>query len=73
MEVIEGSYDTIGGDLERDDVVNALARMETSRRNSFFGRVSSDGKLVSRAVRCVRAAAVPSAVFDNQQTSKKKD
>lgn len=57
LEAIEGSYDTILGDLERADVVYALARMETSRRNSFFGRVSSDGELVSRAVRCVRASA----------------
>ena len=57
LEVIEGNYDTIAGDLERADVVDALARMETSRRNSFFGRVSSDGELVGRAVRCVKAAA----------------
>jgi len=57
LEAIEGSYETIAGDLERADVVDALARMETSRRNSFFGRVSSDGELVSRAVRRVRAGA----------------
>jgi hypothetical protein len=54
LEAIEGSYDTILGDLERADVVEALARMETGRRNSFFGRVSSDGDLVGRAVRRVR-------------------
>jgi hypothetical protein len=57
LEAIEGSYDTIAGDLERADVVDALARMETGRRNSFFGRVLSDGELVGRAVRRVRAGA----------------
>ena len=57
LEAIEGSYDTIFGDLERADLVDALARMETSRRNAFLGRVSSDGELVSRAVRRVRIGA----------------
>lgn len=57
LEAIEANYDTILGELERADVVDSLARMETSRRNSFFGRVSSDGELVSRAVRRVRAGA----------------
>jgi hypothetical protein len=58
LEAIEGSYDTIAGELEKADVVDALTRMEMSRRNSFFGRVSSDGELVSRAIRCVRAGAL---------------
>jgi hypothetical protein len=57
LEAIEGSYDTTVGDLERADIVDALARMENSRRNSFFGRISSDGELVNRAVRRVRAGA----------------
>lgn len=56
LEAIESSYDFRLGDLECADIVDALTRMEVGRRNSFFGRISSDGDLVSRSIRRVRTA-----------------
>ena len=57
LEAIESSYDVRLGDLECADIVHALSRVEASSRNSFFGRVSSDGDLTDRAIRKVRTAA----------------
>jgi hypothetical protein len=61
LESIESSYESFPGDLERADIVNALARMETGRRNSFFGRIISDGELVNRAVRMIKSSSRRSA------------
>lgn len=55
LESIENSYEAVIGELERADIINALVRMETGRRNSFYGRVRADSDLVSRAIQVVRA------------------
>lgn len=57
LETIESSYDFRLGDLECADIVVAMSRMEAGRRNAFFGRISSDGDLVSRAIKMVRMGA----------------
>jgi hypothetical protein len=57
LESIESSYESYTSELERADIINALTRMETGRRNSFFGRVTSDNELVTRAIRFVRASS----------------
>jgi hypothetical protein len=54
LEVIESSYDNRLGETECADIVDSLARMEAGRRNSFFGRIGSDGDLVNRAIKHVR-------------------
>jgi hypothetical protein len=57
LEAIESSYDCRLGELECADIVDALLRMEVGRRNSFFGRICSDGDLIARAIKRVRTAS----------------
>jgi len=57
LESMESSYESFAGDLDRADIINALTRMETGRRNSFYGRVNSDNDLVARAIRLVKTSA----------------
>jgi hypothetical protein len=55
LEMIEGRYEHATAEMERAAIVAALGRMETSRRNSFYGRVQSDGDMVARAIQWVRS------------------
>src|SRR5208282_4315092 len=48
---LEAMYRSTRNDLERCEIVCALKRMETGRRNEFFGRVQNESELVRRAVR----------------------
>ena len=54
LEAIESSYETFSGELEKADIVGSLARMEKGRRNSLFGRITSDGELVKRSIAYVK-------------------
>jgi hypothetical protein len=53
LDLIESLYADSGGQLERAEIVSALARMEPGRRNSFYRRIRGDGDLVRRAVEMV--------------------
>lgn len=55
LERIEAAYNTARGDLEKAEIICAVRRMETGRRNAFLGRVEHDGELQRRAARLVRA------------------
>jgi hypothetical protein len=50
LEAIEGHYERVTNEMERAAIISALARMETGRRNAFYGRAYSDGDMVARAV-----------------------
>lgn len=54
LERIESSYAEATTDLERGDIVTALARLEVSRRNRFYNRVAGDCALVESAINAVR-------------------
>jgi hypothetical protein len=69
LETIESSYDYGLGDLECADIVDAMSRMELGRRNAFFGRISSDGDLVGRAVKRVRMRMASGAIIKSAATS----
>lgn len=49
LERIEIHYPHAATELERADVVAAVARMEPGRRNTFYRAVTDDGALVARA------------------------
>lgn len=50
LEKIESSYSDAKTELERAEIVVALERLETGRRNSFYNRVRADGEFVHRAI-----------------------
>lgn len=52
---MEAFYPSLRGELERAELVAALARMERGRRNAFYSGVRGDGVLVRRAVRHAHA------------------
>jgi hypothetical protein len=54
VEAIEGHYADAATEVEKADVVMALARMESGRRSGFLARVRDDGELVQRASKQVR-------------------
>jgi hypothetical protein len=58
MDRLEGSYSEARDDLEAAQILVSLKRMESGRRNAFFGRVEGDGLLRARAVRLVRQGRV---------------
>jgi hypothetical protein len=50
LEMIEQSYSAATSEVEKAEIVMALARVEIGRRNGFYKRVSLDGELVKWAV-----------------------
>jgi hypothetical protein len=56
LEALQARYATVEGEIEKASIVAALARVELTRRNSFYARVAGDGDLVVRAARIVRAS-----------------
>lgn len=51
LERLEATYPSATTDLERAELITALARMPAVRRNGFYSTVRRDGLLVSTAVR----------------------
>jgi hypothetical protein len=56
LEAMMHAYGNANGDVERAEIICAIARMETGRRNGFLGQVAGDSDLCSRAARFVRSA-----------------
>jgi len=54
LEAMMHAYGNANGDIERAEIICAVARMETGRRNGFLGQVAGDSDLCSRAARFVR-------------------
>jgi hypothetical protein len=54
LDNIEAQY-AGKGEIERAEIVAAIARMEVTRRNTFYGRIKNDGDWVRRAVQIVRS------------------
>jgi hypothetical protein len=54
IENIEASYASAVSEVERAEIVRALAKMEVGRRNAFFKRVGGDGFLIAAAVNQAR-------------------
>jgi hypothetical protein len=54
FEILESSYSLASSELEKAQIVAALAKMERGRRNSFYGRVMKDGDLVRRTIEFVK-------------------
>ena len=50
LEMIDQSHSTATLEMEKAEIVMALARMEIGRRNAFYKRVSLDGVLVKWAL-----------------------
>ncbi|MBL0350673.1 MAG: RNA-directed DNA polymerase [Elusimicrobia bacterium] len=59
IDRILSAYTTAESDLEKAQIVEALKRMELSRRNSFYGKIRDDSDLVRRAV--IRAQSAGTA------------
>ena len=55
LDNIENNYTAVATELERAEIIAALERLETGRRNSFYNKVKSDGDLVRRAVDSIRS------------------
>ncbi len=58
LQRLESRYGEARNDLERCEIVCALRRMETGRRNEFLGRVKNDSELNKRAVKWVRSSPI---------------
>ena len=54
-ERLQWLYSELDDELEKCSIICCLKNMESSRRNSFLGRVQHDGKLVRIASRLVRS------------------
>jgi hypothetical protein len=54
LERLEASYSDASTDIERAELIAAIARMPAVRRNSFYSSVHADGPLVERAIRITR-------------------
>ncbi len=54
LERLERSFADARDDLEAAQVLVSIRRMESGRRNAFYGRVTGDGVLCLRATRLVR-------------------
>ena len=54
LAVIETSYASATDELERAEIARALARMEPSRRNSFYRRIRKHGDMVCWAIEDAR-------------------
>jgi hypothetical protein len=54
LERLEASYGAVHDDLEKAQVLVSLKRMETGRRNSFYGRAIGDGPSCERAIRLIK-------------------
>jgi hypothetical protein len=52
---IEGAYGDARNELDRADIIGALARVERGRRNAFFARIKNDGELIARAIERVKS------------------
>lgn len=57
LEDIEQSYNTASTKCEKAEIVTCLHRMETSRRNRFYGRVRNDSDLIRRAVELAKQSS----------------
>lgn len=57
LDLIEGSYQEASSEIEKAEIVGAVSRMERTRRNAFYARISDDGPLVGFAVRFSKAKA----------------
>lgn len=55
LEKLEASYNTLTTELEKAEYITAVKRMETGRRNAFYGRVQADGDLVQRAIKVAKS------------------
>ena len=58
LESLEAAYANAQSPVERAEIVCALQRMESGRRNALYGRAAGDGDLPSQAVRLARAGRV---------------
>jgi hypothetical protein len=56
LDQLEASYANHHDDFEKAQVLVSIKRMETGRRNSFYGRVSGDGLLCRSAIKVAKAA-----------------
>ena len=54
LEAIEEAYPTANFEVEKADLVRALAKMEKARRNTFFKKVEKDGFLIAQAAEQAR-------------------
>lgn len=54
LETLMHAYGNANGDIEKVEIICAVVRMESGRRNGFLGQVAGDSDLCSRAVRLVR-------------------
>jgi hypothetical protein len=50
LEKLELSYGSASTELERAEIVSALSKLETGRRNALYGRAKTDGQLIRRAI-----------------------
>lgn len=57
LENIESSYSTANNDLTKCEIIFALERMETSRRNAFYSRVEGDSFLIRKSVSMVKGGS----------------
>ena len=56
LEMVEERFSEFSSDTDRSHCVLALSRLESGRRNAFFGRIKGDSELVSRAIRLVKSS-----------------
>lgn len=54
LESIQSRYAVARSDVERAEIVGAMRRMEPSRRNAFYARISGDADIIARAIRVAR-------------------
>jgi hypothetical protein len=54
LERLEESYAHAENDFERAQVLASIKRMETIRRNGFYGRAAADGPLSTLAIALVK-------------------
>jgi hypothetical protein len=55
LERLEHEYSHAAGSLEQGDIICAVERIETGRRNAFLGRVENDNDWTRRAVTFVKS------------------
>jgi hypothetical protein len=58
LQGLEAAYANAASEVEKAELLCALQRMETGRRNALFGRAAGDGDLASKAVRLARGGNV---------------
>jgi len=54
LDKLEAAYNSAISDVEKADIVKALARVEVGRRNAFYKRVKDDGGLIPAAINQAR-------------------